>query len=307
MTPEQTLPRAVRQDRRHSDDKRRSRRVLKMAGPRGVAVIPLYIPLLIAAFFFVLPFIWMASGAFKSSSEITAYPPTFWPNSFTLDNFVTALTQIPLMRYFANSVFVSMFATLGALVSSSLAGFAFAYLRSPRRNIWFGILLATMMLPPFIILIPSYSLYQQLGWLDTYLPLIIPPFLGVGCGFYIFLLRQFFLSVPREIFEAARIDGAGLFRQYWQIALPLAKPALVTVTLFQFVASWNDFFGPLIFLTDSDMYTLPVAIRFFQGLYATDYGPLMAASVISVLPVLLLFLIAQRFFVQGIATTGGKG
>ncbi|MDT0442671.1 carbohydrate ABC transporter permease [Streptomyces johnsoniae] len=286
----------------------RSRTTLRLSLTRGrIALVPLYVPLCIAAFFFILPFVWMLSGAFKDPSEIAAYPPRFIPDGLGTGNFTEAAAGVSLWRYLGNSVLVAVVSTVGTLFCSTLAAFAFAYLRAPGRNLLFGLVLSTMMLPPFIILIPSYSLYQWLGWLDTYLPLTVPHFLGVGCAFYIFLLRQFFLGIPRELFEAARIDGAGRLRQYWQIALPLAKPALVTVTLFQFVASWNDFFGPLIFLTDSSKFTLPVGIRFFQGLYTTDYGALMAASCVSVLPVLLLFLVAQRFFVQGIATTGGKG
>ncbi|MDT0347671.1 carbohydrate ABC transporter permease [Streptomyces litchfieldiae] len=283
-------------------------RTLRLTLTRGrIALVPLYIPLTIAAFFFILPFLWMLSGAFKEPSEVTAYPPSFWPGRLDTDNFSTAAAGISIWRYFGNSVFVAVVSTLGTVLCCSLAGFAFAHLRSRARGPLFAVLLSTMMLPPFITLIPSYSIYQELGWLDTYLPLTVPSFLGVGGAFYIFLLRQFFLGVPKELFEAARIDGASRLRQYVQIALPLSKPALMTVALFQFVASWNDFFGPLIFLTDSSKFTLPVGIRFFQSLYATDYGTLMAASCVTIAPVLLLFLLAQRFFVQGIATTGGKG
>lgn len=276
-------------------------------GRDRIALVPLYVPLLIAGFFFVLPFVWMLTGAFKTPEEIAAYPPSVLPERWTFENFSGATAGVSLWRYVGNSTLVAVLSTVGALISSSLAGFAFARLRAPGGRVWFGVMLSTMMLPPFITLIPSYAIYQELGWLDSYLPLTVPQYLGVGCAFYIFLLRQFFLGIPSELFEAARLDGASRFRQYWQIALPLAKPALITVTLFQFVASWNDFFGPLIFLTDSSKFTLPVGIRFFQGLYSTDYGTLMAASTVGVFPVLLLFLLAQRFFVQGIATTGGKG
>ncbi|WP_049572357.1 carbohydrate ABC transporter permease [Streptomyces sp. SBT349] len=281
---------------------------LRLRLTRGrIALVPLYVPLTIAAVFFVLPFVWMISGAFKGPSEITGYPPTLLPERFGADNFTQAAGDVPLWRYLWNSVLVAVVSTVGTVLCASLAAFAFAYMRARGSRLLFGLVLSTMMLPPFIILIPSYSIYQWLGWLDTYLPLTVPHFLGVGGAFSIFLLRQFFLGIPKEIFEAARIDGAGRLRQYATIALPLAKPALITVALFQFVASWNDFFGPLIFLTDSSKFTLPVGIRFFQGLYATEYGTLMAASCVSVVPVLLLFLVAQRFFVQGIATTGGKG
>ncbi|MER5214505.1 carbohydrate ABC transporter permease [Streptomyces sp. NPDC002838] len=286
----------------------RSRHTLRLALTRGrVALVPLYVPLCIAAFFFLLPFLWMLAGAFKEPSEVTAYPPSFWPDRVDTSNFSTAAAGVSLWRYFGNSVLVAVISTVGTVLCCSLAGFAFARLRSRGRGPLFAVLLSTMMLPPFITLIPSYSIYQRLGWLDTYLPLTVPSFLGVGGAFYIFLLRQFFLGIPKDLFEAAHLDGASRLRQYVQIALPLSRPALLTVALFQFVASWNDFFGPLIFLTDSSKFTLPVGIRFFQSLYAADYGTLMAASCVSVAPVLVLFLVAQRFFVQGIATTGGKG
>ncbi|GGW85135.1 carbohydrate ABC transporter permease [Streptomyces caelestis] len=284
-----------------------SARALRLPLTRGrVALVPLYVPLCIAAFFFVLPFLWMLSGAFKDASEIAAYPPRLLPGNLDGRNFSASAAGVSLWRYFGNSLFVAVVSTIGTLVCSSMAAFAFAHLRSRARRPLFATLLATMMLPPFITLIPSYAIYQELGWLDSYLPLTVPSFLGVGCAFYIFLLRQFFLGIPKELFEAARIDGAGRLRQFVAIALPLSRPALITVGLFQFVASWNDFFGPLIFLTDASKFTLPVAVNFFQSLYAADYGRLLAVSCVTVAPVILLFLIAQKFFVQGIATTGGK-
>jgi len=282
-------------------------RRLILAGRRGLSAIPLYVPMCIAAVFFVLPFVWMVSGAFKSPSEILTFPPKLIPRHGTTANFSVATDTIPLGRYFFNSAFIAIVSTVGAVACSALAGFGFAHVRGRGRNIWFGILLATMMIPYYVTIIPTFSLYESLGWLNTYLPLTVPAFLGVGGGFYIFLMRQFFLGIPRDLFEAARIDGASLFRCFWQVALPLAKPALITVALFQFVASWNDFFGPLVYLSDSKMYTLPVAIRFFQGLHNSDFGPMMAMTCLTVLPVLLLFLTAQRFFVQGIATTGTTG
>lgn len=282
-------------------------RRLRLVSRRGVSAIPLYVPLIIAAVFFVLPFVWMISGAFKTPSDVLSFPPKLIPHPATLANFRTAAGDVPLGRYFFNSAFIAIVSTIGALFSSSLVGFGFARVRGRGRHFWFGVLLATMMIPYYVTIIPTFSLYQSIGWLNTYLPLTVPSFLGVGGGFYIFLMRQFFLGIPRDLFEAARIDGAGLLRSYLQIALPLARPALITVGLFQFVASWNDFFGPLVYLSDSRMYTLPVAIRFFQGLHTADFGPMMAMTSLTVLPVLILFLVAQRFFVQGIATTGSTG
>jgi multiple sugar transport system permease protein len=274
---------------------------------RTFLLVPAYVVLCIATFFFILPFLWMISGAFKIPSQILSYPPTFIPNPFSLQNFATVWDSIPLLRYFWNSLFIAVVSTIGTLVSSSLVAFGFARIRARGKNIWFILLLSTMMIPYYVTIIPTFSLYQNLGWLNTYLPLTVPSFLGVGGAFYIFLLRQFFLNVPRELDEAATLDGASLFTIYWRIMLPLSKPALVTVALFQFVASWNDFFAPLIYLSNSNMYTLPVAVRFFQGLYSANLGPLMAMAAMTIFPILLLFLFAQKMFVQGIATTGIKG
>ena len=269
--------------------------------------IPVYVVLCIAAFFFILPFLWMISGAFKVPSQILSYPPTFIPTPFTLQNFSAVWDSNPLLRYFWNSLVIATVSTLGTLISSSLVAFGFARMKARGKNIWFILLLSTLMIPYYVTIIPTFSLYQNLGWLNTYLPLTVPSFLGVGGAFYIFLLRQFFLTIPRELDEAATIDGASFFGIYWRIILPLSKPALVTVALFQFVASWNDFFAPLIYLSNSNMYTLPVAVRFFQGLYSTNIGPLMAMATLTILPILILFLFAQRMFVQGVATTGIKG
>jgi multiple sugar transport system permease protein len=280
---------------------------LRSRARHGIVLIPIYVVLCITAIFFVLPFIWMISGALKTPSQILTFPPTFIPQPFSLQSFVSVWESIPLLRYFGNSLFIAVVSTIGTLASSSLVAFGFARIRGKGRNFWFIVLLSTMMIPYYVTIIPTFSLYEKLGWLNTYLPLTVPSFLGVGGAFYIFLLRQFFLSIPRELDEAAIIDGASFFAVFWRITLPLSKPALVTVALFQFVASWNDFYGPLIYLSNSNMYTLPVAVRFFQGLYSANLGALMAIASVTVLPVMILFLVAQRVFIQGIATTGMSG
>ncbi|HEY4386685.1 MAG TPA: carbohydrate ABC transporter permease [Ktedonobacteraceae bacterium] len=274
---------------------------------KGIGRVITYIVLCLAAFLFILPFLWMISGAFKVPSQIVSFPPTFIPKPFTLENFAAVWQSIPLLRYFWNSLFIAVVSTIGTVACSSLVAFGFARIRAKGKNIWFILMLSTMMVPYYVTIIPTFSLYEKLGWLNTYLPLTVPSFLGVGGAFYIFLLRQFFLSIPHELDEAATLDGANFFHIFWHIVLPLSKPALVTVALFQFVASWNDFFAPLIYLSNSSMYTLPVAVRFFQGLYSTDLGPLMAIACVTVLPIIIIFLFAQRVFVQGIATTGIKG
>jgi multiple sugar transport system permease protein len=283
-----------------------SQQAVKRTAKRGITLLLIYVVLCFAAFFFILPFVWMLSGALKVPSQILAYPPSFIPHPISLQNFASVWQSIPLLRYFWNSLVIAVLSTFGTVACSSLVAFGFARLRARGKNIWFILLLSTMMIPYYVTIIPTFSLYQSLGWLNTYLPLTVPSFLGVGGAFYIFLLRQFFMSIPHELDEAAIIDGANLFTIFWRIILPLSKPALVVVALFQFVASWNDFFAPLIYLSSSNMYTLPVAVRFFQGLYSANLGPLMAMACVTILPVMLLFLFAQRMFVQGVATTGIK-
>lgn len=281
-------------------------RGLSLRTKRGLAIIPLYVPIVIAAFFFVLPLFWMALGAFKTPSEAVSFPPALVPTG-GVSNFADVFNAIPFLRYFLNSAVIAVLSTAGAVFSASLAGYAFARLRSRASRPLFVVVLGTLMVPPYILIIPTFSLYQSLGWLNTYLPMTVPSFLGVGTGLYIFLMRQFFLGIPADLIDAAKVDGASVFRTFFTVALPLARPAIITVALFQFVASWNDFFTPLVYLTDSQLYTLPVATRLFQGLYSTSFGPLMAMSTLSILPVVVLFLISQRFFVQGIATTGLTG
>lgn len=285
----------------------RSARSLPLRVRGKVAIVPLYVPLAVAGFFFILPFIWMVTGAFKTPSQIVAFPPTWLPRPFTMTNFDQAWTSVPIVRYAINSAIIALGSTLGMLMSCSLTGYGFARFHAPGRNVWFVVVLATLMIPYYVTIIPQYVLFQKLGWLNTYLPLIVPSFFGVGGGLYIFLMRQFFLSLPRELDEAAVIDGASAFGTFWRIALPLARPALIVVALFQFVAGWNDFFAPLVYLTNSSLYTLPVGTAIFEGAHTGYIGPLMAMSTVTVLPVLIVFLCAQRFFVQGIATTGLTG
>lgn len=279
-------------------------------GARGAALLgraALYAVLVVVALVFLLPFIWMISGAFKDPSQILTIPPAWIPHPATMANFDQAFAMVPVPRYYLNSLIIAVGSTAGTLFSACVVGYGFARLPARGKNVWFIVALATMMVPFQVTLFPQYALYFKLGWVNTYLPLLVPPFLGVGGALFIFLMRQFFLSIPAELEEAAVIDGCSTIGVFWRIMLPLAKTAMVTVIIFQFVFSWNDFFGPLIYLTNSNLYTLPLGIATFQSAYGTDVGPLLAISLLAVIPLLILFFIGQRTFVQGIATTGLKG
>jgi multiple sugar transport system permease protein len=255
---------------------------------------------------FALPFLWMVSTSFKAPEKVMALPPQWIPDPWRPQNYGEALTQLPFLLYLRNTLIITFLSLVGQVGTSALVAFGFARLRFFGRDALFFLMLSTMMLPPIATLIPTYVMYVKLGWVNTFLPLILPAFFGGG-AFYIFLLRQFFLTIPQELVDAARIDGSGSFGIFARVFLPLSKPALATVAIFSFIGHWNDFLGPLIYLRTQDMFTLALGLQTFQGIYATHYEWLMAASIVVVLPVLVLFFACQRFFVQGIVLTGLKG
>ncbi len=267
-----------------------------------------YLLMLVLVFFFAFPFVWMLLTGFQTARQAGAYPPTLWPSPWSVAGYTRGFTSLPFMTYFRNSLVVAVLATLGSVFSATLAGYGFARLNAPGKKLLFGLLLATMMIPSNVTLLPIYAIYGRLQWLDTFIPLILPAFLGAS-AFNIFLMRQFFATLPKELAEVARVDGANRLQVFTRIFLPNTKPAMFVVVLFSFVASWNDFFTPLVFLTDPEKYTLAVGLNFFKGQFpgTTDYSPLMAMATFSVLPILLIFLFAQRYFVEGIATSGLKG
>lgn len=266
-----------------------------------------YMILLLLAIVFILPFIWMLSASFKTPQQCIAYPPQWIPDPLTFRCFQEAFVSFPFIRYLINSCFVSILCILGTLFSSSVVAYGFARLNAPFKKLWFTLLLSTMMIPGFVTLLPVFSLYVKLKWMNTYLPLIVPSFLATS-AFSVFLLRQFFLSFPKELDESAQLDGCSYFRIFWSILLPNSKTVLFVVALFNFVSTWNDFFGPMIFLSDQKRYTLAVGLILFKSAYGAtlDLGPMMAVSLISVLPIMTLYLVAQKYFVQGIVTTGLK-
>lgn len=255
---------------------------------------------------FLLPFLWMVSTSLKEASQVQHFPPIWIPRPIRWDNYGVALGKMDFWTQLKNTLIIVYANVVGQLFSASLVAFGFARLKFPGRDALFFLMLSTMMLPGVATLIPIYILYKNLGWIDTFLPLTLPAFFGGG-AFYIFLLRQFFLTLPKEMEEAARIDGASSWDVFWRIILPLSKPALATVAIFSFMGHWNDFVGPLIYLRSPRNYTLALGLQTFQGLYSTDFQYLMAASIVVVAPVIVLFFLAQRYFVQGIVLTGMKG
>ena len=264
-----------------------------------------YVLLIIGAAIFSVPFFWMVTTSLKTMGEILMFPPKWIPIPAHFENYVAAWSYLPFERFVVNTGLITLLSTLGYLFSCSISAFGFARLKFRGRDFLFTLLLATMMLPSQVTLIPQFVLFQRLGWLNTLKPLIVPSFFG--SAFYIFLLRQFFLTLPMELDEAARIDGASTFEIYWRIILPLGKPALSTVAVFAFIYNWNDFFRPLIYLTSPDKMTLAVGLQLFRGRFASDFNNLMAAATMAVLPILIVFFVAQKTFVQGIALTGLKG
>jgi multiple sugar transport system permease protein len=267
----------------------------------------IYALLIIGALIFILPLIVMLSTSFKSFTEINTYPPTFLPSKWILSNYpdAWAYPNTDFTRWTFNTLFI-LFATLpGVLFTSSLCAYGFARIQFPGRNLWFMLTLASIMLPPQVTLIPLYILFQKIGWLNTFAPLIIPAWFGGG-AINIFLIRQFFMQIPQELDEAAVIDGAGHIRIWWSIYVPLSRPVLVTVALLTTLVIWNDFFGPLIYLTTPNNFTLALGLNQFQGLYETRNDFIMAISTLMAIPMILMFIFAQRYIVQGFAFSGIK-
>ena len=266
-----------------------------------------YIIMILVSLVFCFPVLYLIFTGFKTPQETVAFPPTLIPKKWTLSAYEEGLSSGIFSKYLLNSIFVSGMVVIGTVSSAALVGFGFARLRSRIKNFLFMLVLATMMIPSSVTLIPVYSIYSKIGWIDTYLPLIVPAFTGGG-AFSIFLIKQFFEAIPNELVESSKIDGAGWFTIFWKMFLPNSKPVLLVVIIFAFVNSWNDFFAPLIFLINPEKFTVAIGLNTFRNSYgaAMDIAPLMAMATLSVLPILLLFVFAQKYFVQGITTTGLK-
>jgi multiple sugar transport system permease protein len=261
--------------------------------------------LIVLSVVFLVPFFWMVTGSLKNAVELNSFPAVWFPHTLTFENYIYGLRVFPFARYFGNTLFICVLSMLGAALSSSFIAYGLARIDWPFRKPLFVLILATTMVPFYVTMVPLFSLFRAMGWVNTYAPLIVPTFFGVPL--YVFLLRQFFMSIPRDLSDAARIDGANELVIYARIILPLAKPALAAVALFQFLTSWSDLLGPLIYLSNSDDYTLSLGLTFYRSQYATQFGPLMAASTVIVIPVIIVFFFAQRTFIQGITLTGVKG
>lgn len=264
----------------------------------------IYAILLVGACITLGPLAWMLSTSLKNRSAVFRFPPEWIPNPVLWNNYPEALTLLPFGTFFINTIIITLLAVLGELISSAVVGYSFARLRWKGRNVLFVIVLATMMLPRQVTLIPVFIIFRYLDWINTFLPLIVPSWFGVP--FFVFLLRQFYMTIPFDLDDAAAIDGCSRFGVFWRIVLPLSKPALAAVAIFSFQFHWNDFFQPLIYLFDKEKFTLALGLRFFQGNYGTDWHYLMAASLVVMLPVILVFFFAQKIFIQGVVYTGFK-
>lgn len=255
----------------------------------------------------MVPFFWMVSTSLKAQGNVYLYPPQWIPNPLRWANFQEVFDQVPIFTFAKNTGIIVSLVILGTLLSCSISAYGFARLRAPGRNFIFMAVLATMMLPGAVTLVPTYIAFSELGWINSFRPLIVPAFFG--SPFNVFLLRQFYLSIPKELEESCRVDGASSFRIWRDVMLPLTKPALATVAVFTFFATYNDFFGPLIYLNDQSKHTLAVGLSYFTG--SPTVGPqmhlLMAMTLLTTIPSLVVFLFAQRYFVQSIVTTGLKG
>ncbi len=265
---------------------------------RGPKLVLRYALLVGAAVLFLAPLYWMIASSLKPEYDVFARPPIWWPNPPRWQNYREALTVLPFGRYAVNTVIIAVFSVVGYTLSCTLAAYGFARLRAPGRNFLFIVLLATLMLPYPVVMIPQYVIFSKLGLVNTFWPLILPAFLG--SPFYIFLLRQYFLQIPPELEDAARIDGASLGQTIWYIIFPLARPAMAVVAIFAFQAAWNDFLAPLIYLQDQSKYTLMLGLSFFRSSFQVNWAYLMAASLTVALPVIILFFLAQREFIEGI-------
>jgi ABC-type glycerol-3-phosphate transport system permease component len=275
----------------------RTRRLLKLA--------VIYALLAGLAVMFSLPFLWMVATSLKQSQDVFTYPPSFLPNSFEWRNYLVGWNTLPFNTFLKNSLIVTLANVTGNLISCSLVAYGFARLRARGRDLLFLLLLATLMIPREVTIVPRFLLFSRVGLVNTLWPLILPAWFGYP--FFIFLLRQFFMSIPQELDEAARIDGASSLRILTTIILPLSKPALATVAVFAFIGNWTNVLDPLIYIRSQELYTLALGLNLFRGVNLIQFNLLMAVSIVTLLPVLLVFFLSQRLFVQGVTLTGMGG
>lgn len=283
---------------------------MKMNAAKGMKrfrMVMSYLLLISLSVIFLLPFFWMISTALKIPSQIYQIPPVWIPDPITFDNILQGWVYVDFTRYTLNTLFITALATLGTVFSSALVAYGFSRFESKWNSLFFFLVLSTLMLPTQVTLIPSYFLFSKLGWVNTYIPLILPSFLGGG-AFNIFLLRQFMRGITKDLDQAAKLDGCNSFRIFISIILPVIKPALTSVGIMSVIFNWNDFLGPLIYLNSDQKYTISIGLQFFNSTYGVNMiNMLMAVSFVTIIPVIILFFAAQRYFVQGITLTGVKG
>ncbi|KLU39599.1 MAG: hypothetical protein AA931_06140 [Peptococcaceae bacterium 1109] len=269
-----------------------------------------YVIVTALAVMFVIPLVWTVSSSLKSNPQMYIFPPVWIPNPIQWENYARVLQEIPCALFFKNTLWITILAGAGQVLTAAIVGYGFARFKFPGRRVLFMVLLGTMMIPREVLLVPQFILYNNLKWVDTFKPLVVPYYFGGG-PFTIFLMRQFFMSVPTTLDEAAKIDGAGAFRTFWSIILPLSKPVLATASILSFQWHWNDFISPLIYLQSRENFTVSLGLRMFQSVAGIGGVPkdnlLMAASVMALLPILILFVFMQKHFVRGIVMTGIKG
>ena len=277
---------------------------------RQIGAVVTYAAAVLIGLVFLAPLAWTLSTSLKDVATVVIFPPTLLPNPPHPENYVEIFRKAPFGRWIANSAQIALLATLGTVVSATLVAYSFARFRYPGRDLYFFLTVATLILPTEVTIVPTYLLFRGLGWLDTFAPLIVPSWLGGG-AFYIFLLRQFFLAIPREFDEAARIDGANSMQTLLLVLLPLSRPALTTVVVISFISHWDEFFLPLVYLNTPTLFPLSVGLRYFQSALLGEGQPmfhlLMAGTTLALIPPVALFLVAQRYFVQGIVMSGIKG
>lgn len=266
--------------------------------------------LVLLAVIFIFPLLWMLTTSFKQPGDELVWPPQWIPSPATLDNYTSLFSSstaqyFPFPTFIFNSAYIAVVVVIGRLLVCAMGGYAFARMNFPGRDLAFGMLLAALLLPDVVMIIPLYSLYFQIGWLDTHLPLLVPPIFANTFG--TFLFRQFFLTLPQELDDAARIDGATHFRIFWNVAAPLSAPVAAALAIFTFEGSWNNFTTPVIYITTLTKQTLPVGLQAFNQEFNTQYSLLMAGATVALIPVLAVFVVFQRYFVQGIQLTGLKG
>lgn len=265
-----------------------------------------YAIMIILSGIFMIPLVWLVSTSLKEQGQVFAYPPIWIPNPIRWSNYAEALQRAPLLRWLTNTATITLFAIIGNVLTSSMVAFGFARLRFPGRGPLFILLLSTMMLPEVVTLIPRFILFKALGWLDTFLPMIVPPFFGGG-AYNIFLVRQFYLTIPTDFDEAARIDGASNWVIWRRILMPLSTPALTAIAIFSFVYHWNDFLHPLLYLFTEDKKTLALGLRAFINPYDASWQISMAAAMFLVIPIMVIFFVGQRYFIRGVVMTGIQG